>query len=78
MPRVTIVEYAPPHTIFARTAVAHNVGKQIPCYINGVSVGLATIVRAVVADDCRSVEIVYDIPIDIAEEDKFRTDQFLL
>lgn len=78
MPHITIIECAPPHTIYAQRSLDSNIGKQIPCYVNGIPVGLATIVSAVIAEDGRSVEITYDAPIPLGDDDKFRTDQHIL
>jgi hypothetical protein len=78
MSHVTVIECAPPHTIYAQRSLDNNIGKQIPCYVNGISVGLATIIRAAVADDGRRIEITYDIPVAIGYDDKFRTDEYVL
>ena len=76
MPHVTYREMAYPGTRFGQLAATGNIGRQVPCYINGAPAGLTTIADLVVAEDGTSIDITYDLPVALGEHDKFSVDPF--
>jgi hypothetical protein len=77
MPDVTMTHVAFTGTMASQQEFDHAIGTQIPCYVNGVPAGLATVTRAVVSADSTSVDVTYEVSIPVGEEDKFHTDLWL-